>query len=130
MPEIKRTVSVNASPEQVYDWISQAKPMQKWFADVVSRDGTKLTFTWNQQDGGTVSFGADITVDDAPTAFAYKSIEDKPTTTRFDLVADGDNTEVTLTEGPFDDDEASQANMQEHDMGWQFFLSRLQQLAG
>ncbi|MEM9955905.1 MAG: SRPBCC domain-containing protein [Chloroflexota bacterium] len=128
MLEITRTITIKASPEQVYQWISQAEYLQKWFADTTSRNGDTITFAWNQQDGGTVGFDAKVTVDNAPSQFAYQSVEDKPTTTQFELSVDGDGTQLTLTESPFTDDEAGRSSMQEHEGGWDFFLMRLQQL--
>ena len=129
MLEIKRSITVNASAEQVYEWISQADHLQKWFADDVSREDDTLTFSWNMQDGGTIGFDAKITVDDAPNKFAYKSIEDDSTISSFELSADGNNTQVNLVESPFTDSEDDQARMKEHEGGWDWFFSRLQQLA-
>ena len=129
MSYINRTVELNAEPNTVYSWLTEAEHMQKWFADKVEHTEDGMSFKWNMQDGGTIGFDAKITVDDAPNKFAYKSIEDDSTVSSFELSADVDTTQLNLVESPFTDSEDDQARMKEHEGGWDWFFSRLQQLA-
>ena len=128
MSEIKRTIKLNAAPKTVYEWLTQADHMQNWFADTVKSTDDGLSFKWNMQDGGQVGFDVVIVTDDAPKTFAYKASDGSEITTRFDIAHDGEHTIVVMVESGFSEDEAGTALRDEHAGGWDWFLSRLQNL--
>jgi len=127
MKEITRTIELNAEPETVYKWLTAPHHLQQWFSDHVEKTDDGYTFQWNVQDGNTVGFSVTTTQQDPHRRFAYKSAEDN-VETRFDVATNGEKTIVLLTESGFGADKAGQKLYEEHNGGWDWFLSRLQQM--
>lgn len=128
MSDIKRTVNLQAEPETVYAWLSEPEHMQKWFCDEVEANAETLSFKWNMEGGGSAGFDVTVIEEDAPHTFMYRSTDESEITTRFDVASDGEKTIVALVESGFSDDEAGNTLRQEHEGGWDWFLSRLQTL--
>lgn len=124
--ELSRTITVDAPPQTTYRYISEPTYLASWFCDAVEADGDRVRFTWKGADGGENGFVAKITDRVPEKLFRYESLEDEPTVTTFTLHADGDSTRISVTETGI----TTQATLDEHAAGWDWFLSRLQALPG
>lgn len=123
--EIKHELHFSQSPTTVYGYVSEPEQITQWFSDRCDTTDQGLRFEWDQEGGGTNGFEVIILTTEPGRKFAYESIEDNPTTTTFELEADGDGCKLTLIESGFSDD---YPNYDEHVAGWQYFMGRLQQL--
>lgn len=128
MVEITRVVTLKAAPEKVYAWVSQPEHLCVWFCEVATQVNERLTFKWTMDDGSVSGFDAEIIQNDAPHAFAYRSLDSDLLTTRFEVRRDGDSTRLALQETGFGDHEAGQQLLKDHSTGWDWFFSRLQDL--
>jgi len=82
--EIQRQLTLNANTQTVYDLISTPAGMAQWFSDEAEATDDGFVVTW-RNNGKTECFEA-VVVDRAPQeTFAYRTIEDMPTITRFIL---------------------------------------------
>lgn len=135
---IKREVTINASKEKVYEAITDAKQIVKWFPDAVEGSlaiGESPIFDFGEYGKNQVYI-----VDAKPYEyFAYRWIPGsrhfigdvltKPNTlVEFRIVEIDGVTTVTLTETGFADlpVEVAEKNFSENSGGWEYMLGRLQ----
>jgi uncharacterized protein YndB with AHSA1/START domain len=136
---IERHVLIAAPVERVWELITTAEHLSRWFADAAAeidlRPGGAMSLTWQRH--GTVH-GRVETVD-PPHRFAYRWVHtrDAPedaapgnsTLTEFTLAAEGDGTRVSVVESGFDaldlDDTARAELFASHSRGWALELDDL-----
>lgn len=126
--EIQRRLKFKNTAETVYTWLTQADYLQQWFSDLVEKTPEGLSFKWNMENGESAGFDVRISREDAPTTFAYQATDGSEITTRFDATSDAGDTILVLVESGFADNDAGKALKEEHEGGWDWFLSRLQTL--
>jgi len=136
---IERHVLIAAPVERVWELITTAEHLGRWFADAGAeidlRPGGAMSLTWQGQ--GTVH-GRVETVE-PPHRFAYRWLHtsDAPeqatpansTLTEFTLAAEGGGTRVSVVESGFDaldlDDAARSELFGSHSRGWAIELGEL-----
>ena len=136
---IERQIHIDASPEVVFDVVSNPEHLRGWWPDeaeyaVVSGNGGRIGF----RQGDDVAW-VQFTVVDArpPRLFSFRWTHEEDETAnsgnsflvRFELESAGAGTLLRLTESGFRErgwDEAKvTAEYAEHVTGWDFFLPRL-----
>ncbi|MEL6307417.1 MAG: SRPBCC domain-containing protein [Chloroflexota bacterium] len=127
MATIERMITLNTDAQTAYDAISSPVGMTKWFCDEAQVTDDGFSVAWKMEQG-SFGFAATITENEAGRVFAYRTIEDDATITRFEITPQDKGCEVQVTEGDFADTDAGKASMTEHENGWDFFLGRLQGL--
>ena len=127
--QITRQIQLNCSPDEAYRLITDKDNITRWYCDVVEEREGGLSFKWNMQDGSKIGFDVDIIEATSGKQFSYRSVGDFPTTTTFTLSAQGEHTQMTMTEQLHPDTPDLEALYDEHTGGWDWFFSRLQGLA-
>jgi uncharacterized protein YndB with AHSA1/START domain len=133
---IEREIVINASRERVWQLLTEADHLSKWFGDstvVEPRPGGALIFTWSEFG----SHHAVIERMEEPAFFSYRWARrtgEEPavgnsTLVEFTLVADGSRTRLLVVETGFaalalTDDEKAQA-VKENTEGWLHELDEL-----
>jgi uncharacterized protein YndB with AHSA1/START domain len=141
---ITRDIVINASPETVYDVVSQAQHIANWFSDgaeLLPVAGSQGVLTFRIGDRRDEPSVIEVTVvsADRPHLFAFSWISPErqratPHATdavlvEFRITADPAGTRLVVSESGLDavdwDEEAKAAYATEHYEGWEFFLTRL-----
>lgn len=141
---IDRSVFIRASPERVWELVTQAEHVGRWFADagaqVDLRPGGHLSLSWRH---GTVHHGRVETVD-PPERFAFRWLaeagsqaepsEVNSTLAEFTMSKEADGTRVRVVESGFDaldmDASGRTALLASHTEGWGMELADLVEHAG
>lgn len=136
---IESTVFIAAPVERVWDLITGAEHLGRWFGDAGAeidlRPGGDLSFSWS--DHGTVR--GRVETAEPPHRFAYRWLthadsEDEPvpgnsTLAEFTLTAENDGTRVRVLETGFDvldtDAAGRRATLISHTEGWTAKLGEL-----
>jgi uncharacterized protein YndB with AHSA1/START domain len=106
---IERSVTVDASPERVWEAITNADEVKQWFGDIIEidlRPGGKARFGWTEYSN---VIGGVVEIVEPPTRFVYRwgpgvgeSAEEGPSTrVEFTLAPSGGGTEITVVETGF-----------------------------
>src|SRR5215213_11258959 len=129
---IERDVEIGAPVERVWELITSAEHVGRWFADAGAtidlRPGGALSLSWREH--GT--FHGRVESVEPPRRFAYRWLSkigsrEEPTAanstlTEFTLAADGDGTRVAVVESGFDmldvDPQERAAALASHTTGW------------
>ena len=133
--QIERTVSVAASPEQVWTALTTEEGMSAWFGDIAVIDlkpGGEAVFGWSDEGQ---SFHAVIEAVEPHTRFAFRwaaeadmSVEDGPSTlVEFLIDSDENGTRVTVVESGFGSfpDAIRGWHLDENTKGWKSELDQL-----
>ena len=142
--KIERDVLIAAPLERVWDLITSAEHVGRWFADAGAeidlRPGGRLSLNWREH--GTVHGRVEVV--EPPRRFAFRwlsavGVQEDPTPANstlaeFTLVAHGDGTRVEVVESGFDglevDPAARAAAFASHTSGWAAELGDLAAYAG
>lgn len=136
---IEREIHIAASPEIVFDVISNPEHLVNWFPEEAALDaraGGQGLFTFHRPGGDHI---APVTVVDAQpyTLFSFRWNQDEGESAtetnsllvRFELVPAGGGTLLKMTESNFDgrglDDARVLADYEDHTQGWGQILPRL-----
>jgi uncharacterized protein YndB with AHSA1/START domain len=129
---IEREILIAAPVERVWELITSAEHVGRWFADAGAeidlRPGGALSLSWREH--GT--FHGRVEAVEPPHRFAYRwlskiELQAEPTPanstlTEFTLAAEGDATRVAVVESGFDgldvDPDARAAALASHSAGW------------
>ena len=133
--EIRREVVLKAPIHRVWQAVTSAEEISKWFGDVVEVDlqpGGNARFGWS--DYGDV-FEAVVVAVEEPTRFSYSWAIDSnlpyeetiACLVEFNLEAEGENTRLTLVESGFAQipDEVYQKHFDANSGGWDSELADL-----
>lgn len=137
---IERDIVIAATPKRVWDIVTRAEHLGRWFADTGAeidlRPGGTLTLTWKEYG---VSHGIVETVEPYSTfAFRWAVDEQRPgdgnsTRVVFTLTPDGDGTRLRVVESGFtelDGGAQKQArHVAENTEGWRLELEELRAYA-
>lgn len=125
---ITREIALPVEPARAYELIAHAKNVEQWFCDACEINGKTFKATWNN-DNGPITLTATITDSTPSSRFIYVEDGDHGTITAFALSAANEGTTLTLTETFPPDTPNLEATVEEHRMGWDYFLGRLTSLA-
>jgi uncharacterized protein YndB with AHSA1/START domain len=145
---ITRDIVINASPETVYDVVSEPKHIANWFSDEADLEpvaGARGVLTFRIGDRRTEPSVIEVTVvsADRPHLFAFSWISpERQRTTpdaidailvEFRITAEPGGTRLAVSESGLDavdwTDSAKAAYAAEHYEGWAGFLARLREYA-
>ncbi len=136
---IEHEIHINASPEVVFDVVSNPKHLVRWFPDEAELDprpGEQGVFTFQTPGGEHV---APVTVVDAQpySRFSFRWSQDagEPATemnsllVAFELIPDGGGTTLRMSESNFDGRGLEEARVvaeyEDHSQGWAQIMPRL-----
>jgi uncharacterized protein YndB with AHSA1/START domain len=137
---IEREIYVEASPEIVFDVVSDPQHVKKWWPDDASYDptpGSTGTLTFGDPDGGGGTAAFTVVDVRPPRVFSFRwthpidemAAEGNSLLVTFVLTPSGQGTLLRMTETGFREMgwEAAVLELQyaEHVMGWDHFLPRL-----
>jgi uncharacterized protein YndB with AHSA1/START domain len=138
---IERELQIDASPEVVFEVLSQPEHIREWWSAETEFDpvaGTTSRFSWTDDDTGRKESTPFTVVEvDPPQRFAFRWTYDDDDVAApgnsllvtFDLVASGEGTIVRFTESGYREKgwEAAvlEAAYNDHRQGWDFYLPRL-----
>lgn len=136
---IEREVLVPAVIERVWQALTAAEELARWFGDVAEldlREGEAAKFGWTEYDN---TFDAVVEVVDPPSRFAFRwaalpdsKVEEGPSTlVEFTLEAVAEGTRVRVVETGFASlpDELYQRQLDENTSGWKAELQDLVEYA-
>lgn len=145
---ITRDIVINASPETVYDVVSQPEHIANWFSDEADLEpvpGRRGVLTFRMGDRRTEESVIEVTVvsADRPHLFSFRWISPErqratPDATdavlvEFHIRAEPEGTRLMVSESGLDsiswDDATKATYAAEHYEGWQGFLARLRTYA-
>jgi uncharacterized protein YndB with AHSA1/START domain len=113
----------DAPPEEVWAALTEPEQVRNWLAEMTiePRRGGRITFAW---DSGPTDHGV-VRVFDPPKIFEYtwEKGEREPSLIRFELVADGDGTILTLDHSKIGVDSAASIGA-----GWHMHLDAMEAL--
>jgi uncharacterized protein YndB with AHSA1/START domain len=132
---IEREIYVEATPEIVFDVVSQPQHIRHWWPD-------EADYPVTPGAGGTINFGdnaVNLTVVDVhpPRSFTFRwthpdtvaAAEGNSLLVTFDLTPSGDGTLLKMTETGFREmgweTAVLEEQYQDHIKGWDFFLPRI-----
>ena len=114
MDSIEREIVIAATPERVYEIVTQPEHMGAWFGDAgAERDGDTITMRWAEYGEAELR----VVREDPPHAFAYRwdandsGIGD--TLVEFTFVAEGDSTRLKVVESGWTALQTSPARQEE-----------------
>jgi uncharacterized protein YndB with AHSA1/START domain len=131
---IEREIRVEATPEVVYEVVSSPEHLREWWPDEVDLKpvpGATGTVGFRQAEGTKV---VPVTVVEAepPRRFVFRWDYDDETATpensllvTFDLVPVDGGTLLRFAETGWDEAAKSDAQLEDHTNGWNYFLPRL-----
>jgi len=133
---VQRTVRIRASRDKVWAALTRAELISQWFGQTARIDDLSVGGTGVIGWEGWGNYPIAITEVEPPTVFAFRwgaaeepVSADHSTLCRFTLVAEGEDTILTVVESGFetigDDREAQLANLDEHREGWDEELDEL-----
>ena len=138
--EIKKTIEIDASQEAVFKAISDPVELTNWFPDAAILEpkvGGKFELSFYKDskkpkmkmdrdfhnEGRVLEF---IPNKKLVYTWRWKEMTGFPDTiVTWELEQDKNKTRVTLTHSGFTGKEEGPASVQEHNMGWSFFLNEL-----
>lgn len=122
--KIKQRTLIAASPERVYDTITDAGAWDTFFTtgmELDPRPGGICSFAWKEwgPDRYTLKVPGKVIEAKRPERFVFQwGSEEKATTIRIELAAVEDGTVLTLTEGGYRDTTDGRAMIVECAAGW------------
>ncbi|MFF0341155.1 SRPBCC family protein [Kribbella sp. NPDC004875] len=131
---IEREIRIEATPDVVYQVVSSPEHLREWWPDDADLDavpGATGSITFRQDEGATV---VPVTVIEAepPHRFAFRWDYDGETATpqnsvlvTFDLVPVDGGTLLRFAETGYDEAAKSDAVLEDHTSGWDYFLPRI-----
>jgi uncharacterized protein YndB with AHSA1/START domain len=106
--EIRRELVIDAPIERVWEALTSAEQLRKWFGDIAEidlRPGGRARFGWTEYDSVSEAI---VDVVDAPTRFVFRweavdtrSVEEVSTSVEVTLEPLGDGTRPTMVESGF-----------------------------
>lgn len=133
--QIERTITVSASPEQVWAALTTEEGMRAWFGDIAVidlRQGGEAAFGWTDD---AMTFQAVIEVVEPYTRFAFTwaavadtAVDDGPSTlVEFLIDADTNGTTITVIESGFASfpEDVRDHHVNENIRGWKSELDQL-----
>ena len=129
----ENSVTVKASPAAVFEALTSADQLQRWFltrAKTDPRPGGPFKFGWDFADAAQNGTQQGKFLDVAPGKKISYTWEAAPTpaaltTVTFTLAPDGDGTRVSLAHTGFGPGEGGQAARDHHAGPWDFYLANL-----
>ena len=129
----ENSVTVNAPPPAVFEALTAADRLQRWFlsrADTDPRPGGSFNFAWDFADAAQNGAQLGKFVDLTPGKKVSYTWEAKPspaplTLVTFTLAPDGDGTRVNLAHTGFGAGQDGQAARDHHAGPWDFYLANL-----
>jgi uncharacterized protein YndB with AHSA1/START domain len=144
MDSIEREVMIDAPVERVWELVTQAEHLGRWFGDagaeVDLRPGGAMELRWSEHG----SSRARIEAVEPPRSFAFRwapftdpggtdPSDGNSTRVEFSLVAEGDGTRLRVVESGFDalatSEEQRRRNFEDNTDGWRQELGELQEYA-
>ncbi|MET8042922.1 SRPBCC domain-containing protein [Micromonospora sp. NPDC005215] len=136
---IERDIHVDASPEVVFEVVSQPEHMREWWPDDArfeSVAGAPGELVWRNADTGETTTVALAVVEvDPPKRFSFRWCFTEPGRSgpallvTFDLIPSGTGTQIRMTETGFREMgweiAVLEAQYQDHENGWDHYLPRL-----
>ncbi|MCG5469084.1 SRPBCC domain-containing protein [Micromonospora sp. LAH09] len=136
---IERDIHVDASPEVVFEVVSQPEHMREWWPDDArfeSVAGAPGDLVWRNADTGETTTVALAVVEvDPPKRFSFRWSFTEPDRggqallVTFDLVPDATGTQIRMTETGFREMgwevAVLEAQYQDHENGWDHYMPRL-----
>ncbi|MEU7610634.1 SRPBCC domain-containing protein [Micromonospora sp. NPDC049204] len=136
---IERDIHVDASPEVVFEVVSQPEHMREWWPDDArfeSVAGAPGELIWRNADTGETTTVALAVVEvDPPKRFSFRWCFTEPDRrgsallVTFDLTPSGTGTQIRMTETGFREMgweiAVLEAQYQDHENGWDHYLPRL-----
>ncbi|MET8551134.1 SRPBCC domain-containing protein [Micromonospora zamorensis] len=136
---IERDIHVDASPEVVFEVVSQPEHMREWWPDDArfeSVAGAPGELVWRNADTGETTTVALAVVEvDPPKRFSFRWCFTEPDgngqalLVTFDLIPDGTGTQIRMTETGFREMgweiAVLEAHYQDHVNGWDLYMPRL-----
>jgi uncharacterized protein YndB with AHSA1/START domain len=123
--EIRRSVWINAPQQRVWDAVTKADQIARWFAPDAdfSQDGDKITM----KVGDMFVAVAKIEVNDPPRQITTRSLPDMLTTTTYLLEEENGGTRFTVIEAGLEslDEEARRQRLDQNGKGWEMALGNL-----
>ena len=143
---VTRDIVINASPETVYDVVSQPEHMSKWFSDDADFEpvaGTTGVLSWRDKaTNQTSTIKVTVVTADRPNVFSFHWVSperqrEMPTATdpvlvEFRITPEANGTRLVVSESLDTvewDDDAKAAYAADHNNGWGSFLPRLRDYA-
>ena len=137
---LEREIYVDATPETVFDVVSDPKHVQEWWPDEASYDVTpgatgRIVFGDPEAGGGVVALT--VLEVDRPRSFTFRwtqapgetGVEGNSLLVTFALTPEGEGTRLRMTETGFREMGWEVAVLEqqyrEHETGWDHFLPRL-----
>jgi uncharacterized protein YndB with AHSA1/START domain len=141
MDQIEREVVIDASAERVWELVTEAEHLGRWFGDagaeVDLRPGGAMALHWTEH--GTARGRIEAVEPQRLFAFRWAPFKDpsgldpteaNSTRVEFTLVAEGDGTRLRVVESGFDmldcSEEQRSANLEGNTEGWRLELGELQ----
>ena len=136
---IERELYIGASPEVVFEVVSDPDHVKQWWSDDARYDtvaGAEGEILFADADGGKVEALTVVDVE-PPTRFSFRwthpagerAAEGNSLLVTFELVPQGEGTLVRFRETGFRErgwtDAVREATYQDHVQGWDYFLPRL-----
>ena len=129
---IEREIFIEATPEVVFDVISQPEHMQQWFpdeADYELVEGATGTIRFGDPEAGGAIEPFTVVEVSYPTRFAFRWIQPPGLLVTFTLASARGGTLLTLVESGFHemgwDDATIEATYADHVAGWDELLPRV-----
>ena len=148
---ISQDILIKASPEAVYDVVSRAEHIAKWFADEVAWGesgelepvaGARGVFLWRDDAGNmTSTVEATVVTADRPSLFSFtwvsperqRSAGSAPVLVEFRINAEAGGTRLVVCESGLDavdwNEQAKAAYAADHSNGWAGFLPKARAVA-
>jgi uncharacterized protein YndB with AHSA1/START domain len=133
MRTIQRSEKINASPREMYEMLTAADQLSRWFptrSESDPRVGGDYTFTFESKahpEMNHIRRGTFTELD--PGRLVRYNWEVENTDVTFTIAPDGDGSIVSLEHAGWSDDAASDTNVEMHTNGWGFFLQNLKSVA-
>jgi uncharacterized protein YndB with AHSA1/START domain len=143
---VSRDIVINASPETVYDVVSQPEHMSKWFSDDADfepvANATGALIWRDKETEQTTRIEVTVVTADRPHLFSFQWVSPErqratpdatdPVLVEFRITPEANGTRLVVSEGldGLDwDDAAKAAYAADHTNGWTHFLSQLRDYA-
>jgi uncharacterized protein YndB with AHSA1/START domain len=143
---VSRDIVINASPETVYDVVSQPEHMSKWFSDDADfepvANATGALIWRDKETEQTTRIEVTVVTADRPHLFSFQWVSPErqratpdatdPVLVEFRITPEANGTRLVVSEGLDEldwDDDAKAAYAADHTNGWTHFLSQLRDYA-
>ena len=137
---LEREIYIEASPEVVFDVVSQPEHLEQWWPDEARYEpvpGATGDIVFGERDAGGTVVGFTVIDAQPPRTFSFRwtqaagetGVPGNSMLVTFDLTPTGGGTRLKMTESGFREMgwEAAVLEQQfhEHETGWDFYLARL-----